>query len=70
MTTNISRMQTFFDSQIPWMDSHIEHWEIPTAVTDVQVAHDEDYRTYNLQGIAVPHDTRGLVIRNGKLIKQ
>lgn len=70
VSSNVTTQRSWFTSHIPWLDKHIGLGMIVTPVSDVYFHQHNDGKTYNLQGIEVPADTRGLVIRNHRLIKQ
>lgn len=62
--------------QVDWMKKHLpELDEIISsidisAIDDIRAEEASDNRTFNLHGIEVPDDTRGLVIRNRRLVLQ
>lgn len=70
ISSNVSTQKSWFTSHTPWLNNHIN--ASPFVVTPVTDIHTDAPRsvTYNLQGIPVPDDTPGLVIKNGKLVKQ
>lgn len=70
MESNVTQQQKWFTNQLSWLKKHVVGPSIPTPVDDINADPASTGRTYNLQGIEVPADTRGLVIRDGRLIKQ
>lgn len=63
--TNVEHYKTWFEKHLKWMDS-----QLCSGINDLTIDSNVPHPTYNLQGIIVPDDTRGIVIRNHKIIKQ
>lgn len=70
VASNLATQKNWFSTQLAWLEKTINDSLIVTTVNDIHSDHASNAKTYNLQGIEVPASTPGLVIRNGKLIKQ
>lgn len=68
--SNLTTQKNWFKTQLAWLEKNICGPIVVTPVTDVTAEPVATGKTYNLQGIEVPATTRGIVIRDGKLIKQ
>lgn len=68
VTTSVNNQKAWFGERLPWLEQKMKDI---SGVTDVVVPLTTvQGKTYNLQGIEVPADTRGLVIRNHCLVRQ
>lgn len=68
--SNVEAQKKWFNTQLGWLKKHITGTVIATPVEDIHADETVPGKTYNLQGIEVPSHTLGLVIRDGKLVKQ
>lgn len=69
VASNLVTQKNWFKTKLAWLEKNIGS-PIVTPVSDLHTEPAATGKTYNLQGIEVPATTPGLVIRNGKLIKQ